>query len=112
METGDDMEFPHAFSGAARLVQDILDAHLVRAGLALAPAERAELASVHADVRRIDVHVPDEIDAVPVLFLRDMGGHAPEREEIVGLEKLKPVFSGKTLVGYDFFFDFFDGHAV
>jgi hypothetical protein len=79
-------------------VQNIVDAHFVRPGFALAPAERAELAAVYTDVRGIDVHVPDEIDPVAVLLLRNMSGHASEREKISGFEKLDPVLPGKAFV--------------
>ena len=107
METGHDMELMDAFSGTARLVQDIIDGHLIGARFSLAPAERAELAAIHADVRRIDVHVLDEIDPVAVLLLCNMGGHATEREEIVRFEECNAVRTGETLAGENFIIDSF-----
>jgi hypothetical protein len=92
------MKLAHAFLSSSSLGQNIVDAHFVRAWLALAPTERAELAPVHADVRGVDVHVLYEIDMIAVLSLGDMTCHTPECEKIVALEKFKPVFTGETLV--------------
>ncbi len=88
------MEFPHAFFSATCLVEYVLDTHLVRAGLALAPAECAEFAAVHTDVGRIDVHVLDEIHTVSVLLFCHVGCQASEQKDVIGLEKIHPVFSG------------------
>ena len=68
VKSGNNMKFPHAFLSSVRLFQDIFDAHLIRAGLTFRLAERTELATVDADVRRIDVHVPYEINSVAMLF--------------------------------------------
>jgi hypothetical protein len=98
MKTGNDVELTYAFFSAPAFIKDILDAHLVCAGLTLASAESAELAPVDADVRGIDVHVPNEMRAVPVLLLRNLRGHAAERKEIVRFEQLNPVFASEAFV--------------
>jgi len=106
------MELTHTFSRTARLIQDIVDAHIIGSGLAFAPAERAELASINADVRWIDVHVLDEMDTVAVLVLRDMGSHATERKQVVRTKELDAVFARESLVGNNFIFDMFDRHFL
>jgi hypothetical protein len=106
-----DMELPHAFFSAPRLFENILDTHLVSAGLALAPAECAELASVHTDVRGINVHVLDEVDLVLVFFLSNMGSHATEQEKIIRFEEVNTIFTGEALFGKNFIFDTIDRHG-
>ena len=110
METGDNMELSHAFFGAQGLVQDIIDAHLVRARLAPAPAERAELAAIHTDICGIDVHIPHEVHAFAVLFFGDVSGHASESEQVIGLEEFQAVLAREALIGSNFIIDLFDSH--
>ncbi len=107
VETGYDMELMHAFTRPARLVQDIIDGHLICARFSLTPAERAELASIDADVRWIDVHVLDEIDPVAVLVLCNMGGHSTKREQVVRFEECDAVISGEPLPRENFIIDLF-----
>ncbi len=112
MEAGDNMKFTHAFFGASGFLQNIVDAHLVCAGFAFAPAERTEFAAVYADVRWIDVHVLHEMHTIPILPSGDVGGHTPEGEKVVRLEELDTIFAGQTFVGENFFFDAVYDHIV
>jgi len=93
MEAGYDMDFPDAFLGSAGFAYDVVDRHLIRAGLSLAPAERAELAPVHAKIRGIDVHVLHKIDAVAVLPLRNERRHAAEGQKVEGTEQRDAVLA-------------------
>jgi hypothetical protein len=107
VKTGYDMELMDTVTRPARLVQDILYGHLICARFSLTPAERAEFASIDADVCRIDVHVLDEIDPVAILVLCDMGGHSTKREEVVRSEKCDAVISGEALPRENFIIDSF-----
>ena len=112
MESGDDVELPDIFRCTAGLLQNILECHLVGAGFSLGFTECAELALVHAYVRWIDVHIPDEIDPVAVLFVSDVGRHATESKQVIRPEEGQAVSSGETMIGENFFFNLFDSHVV
>jgi hypothetical protein len=107
VETGYDMELMYTFTRPARLVKDIIDGHLICARFSLTPAERAELASIDADVSWIYVHVLDEIDPVAVLVLCDMGCHSTKREQVVRFEECDAVSAGEPLSGENFIIDSF-----
>ena len=67
--------------------QDLLHRHRVGQGLPLGLAERAELAPVDADVRRVDVPVDDEIHPVAVLPPVGEVRHLPHKEDVPGSEE-------------------------
>ncbi len=110
MKTRDDMEFAHSFSSRPGLVHDILDGHFIRPRFSFAPAESAEFAAVDTDVRRIDVHVLDEVYVITVFLPGNVACHVSEREEIVRLKERNAVATGQTCTGMNFFFDFIDSH--
>ncbi len=110
MKPGDDMKFTYTRAGAPGFLQDIIYAHLVRARFALAAAECAEFAAIHADIRRVDVHVLHEINLVPVLLFADMGRHAAECEQVAGFEEFNSVFARQAFPEQDFFLNSVDGH--
>jgi len=105
METGHDMELPDPGTGVPCLVHDVLYRHFVRTCFSLAPAERAELAPVHAEIRGIDVHVLNKVDPVSVLSRSGRGGHAAKGKEIVRGEQGNAVVPRKTLAREYFFLD-------
>jgi len=98
METGHDMELPDPGTGVPRLVHDVLYRHFVCACFSLAPAERAELAPVHAEIRGINVHVLNEVDPVGVLSRGCVGGQSAEEEEVMGCEEGDAIFPRKALI--------------
>ena len=112
MESGNNVELSDMFLSGARLLQNILECHLVGAGFSLGFTEGTEFTPVHANVRRIDVHIPDEIDPVTVLFVSDVGRHATQSKQVIRPEEGQAVSSGETMIGENFFFNLFDSHVV
>ena len=80
---------------------DVLGRVLEGPRLARLPGEVAERAGEDTEVRRIDVAVDDEVDPVSRLRPLDQVGHAPETEEVVGLETGEAVSVIETLPGPD-----------
>jgi len=76
--------------------QDLFHRHRVGEGLVLAPAERAELAPVDADVRRIDVPVHVEVDPVAVAPAVREVSHLAHRQDVPRPEEGKGVVLGET----------------
>ena len=58
-----------------------------------------------ADVRRRDVPVQDEVDAIALTPGLDVVGHAAQPEKIVGFEEKEAVVAGEALLVLDFFPD-------
>src|SRR5262249_58267259 len=102
MVAADDVDLPNFLADHA---DDVLDRVLEGAGLALLASEAAERAGKDADVRRRDIAVEDEVDAVALARGLDVIGDAPQAEEIVGVEEEEAVVAGEALPLLDFFPD-------
>ena len=88
MVAADDVDLADLLADHA---DDVLDRVLEGAGLALLAGEAAEGAGEHAHVGRRDVAVEDEVDAIALARGLDVIGHAPEAEQVLGLEERETV---------------------
>src|SRR5262249_12106130 len=102
MVAADDVDLPNFLADHA---DDVLDRVLEGAGLALLASEAAERAGEDADVRRRDVAVEDEVDAVALARGLDVIGDAAQAEEIFGVEEEEAVVTGEAVLLLDFFPD-------
>src|SRR5207245_6412913 len=93
MVAADDVDLADLLADHA---DDVLDRVLEGAGLAFLSREAAERAREDAHVGRRDVAVEDEIDAIALARGFHVIGHAPEAQEIVGLEEEQPVVAGEA----------------
>src|SRR5439155_3354223 len=71
------------------------------AGLAGLAREAAEGAREDADVGRRDVAVDDEVHAITLAPGLDVIGHAPNAQEVVGLEEGEAVLAAQALARAD-----------
>ena len=95
MVAADDVHLAHAVPDHP---EDVLDRVLEGAGLAGLSGEVAELAREHADVRRVDVAVDDEVDAGAVPPRLHVVREPAEPEQVIRLEEEHSVVAGETLV--------------
>src|SRR5262245_54971731 len=72
---------------------DVLERVLEGPGLALLAREAAEGAREHADVRRRDVPVEDEVDTIALAPAFGVIGHPAQAEQVLGLEQEEPVIT-------------------
>src|SRR6267143_6778792 len=79
----------------------VLDRVLVGAGLAGLAREAAERAREDADVGRRDMAVDDEVHAITLAPGLDVIGHAPDAEEVVGLQEDEAVLAAQALARTD-----------
>ena len=98
MVAADDVDLADLLADHA---DDVLDRVLEGAGFALLSREAAERAREHAHVGRRDVAIEDEIDAIALARGFHVIGHAPEAQEIVGLEEEQPVVAREAPPGLD-----------
>src|SRR5206468_1120070 len=91
----------HLASLVAHHRHHVLDRVLVGAGLARLAPEATEGARQHADVRGRDVAIDDEVDAVALAAGLDVIRHAPDPEQVVGLEERRAVLAGQALARAD-----------
>ena len=87
------------FFGGAR---DLVERHLVGAFLSLRAGERAELAPVLADVRRIDMAIHHEVDAIAVDASTCEVGHLTDAYEVVARVEGNAVLARQSLAAQDF----------
>src|SRR5439155_26517829 len=92
MVTAHDVHLAHAVLDHRN---HVLDGVLVGAGFALLAREAAERAREHAEVGRSHVAVDDEVDAVGLATALGVIGHAPDAEEILGLEQDQALGGGE-----------------
>src|SRR2546425_6393696 len=86
--TTDDVDLANL---VAHHAHDVLDRVLEGPRFAFLPREAAKGAGENADVRRRDVAVEDEIDALALALGLGVIGHAPEAEQVLGLEEREAV---------------------
>ena len=88
MQSADNMELGDRFAPAfPRAMPHFFERHGIGLGIAHALSERAQPATRHAHVRRIDVAVDVEIGGVAVHALAHQVGHIAERQNIGGAIK-------------------------
>src|SRR5262245_61253285 len=95
----------HLADLVAHHADDVLDRVLEGPGLPLLAREAAEGAREHADVRRRDVPVEDEVDAIALAPGFDVIGHPAQAEDVAGVEQEETVVTGEALLVLDLFPD-------
>ena len=92
MQPADDVELGDRLAPAlAGAVPDLFERHGVRLGIARLLAERAQPATRHADVGRIDVAVDVEVGDVAVQPLAHEVGQVAERQDVAGAVQRQAV---------------------
>ncbi len=100
MQSADDVELRDRFAPAfARAMPHFIERPGVGLGILRPLAERAQLATGHADIGRIDVAVHVEPGDVAVLALAHQVGHVAERQNIGAFEKRDAVFEIQADIG-------------
>src|SRR6266699_2246241 len=105
VETADDVKFARwVFEGRVRLREDFLEAARVGAIFFRHTRERAENTGVaqDADVRRIDVLIGREIDAVAVLATVREVCQATDGQQVGGCKKREAILAREPLAAFHF----------
>ena len=97
MEATDDVHLTHRLRQRGDVLEDVVEAHRVAARVSLLRGEGAEVAGGHADVRVVDVRVPDEVGGVAVALLPHVVRERPERQQIVGRVERDAVLERQAL---------------
>jgi hypothetical protein len=79
-----DVDLAHGPGQRGHVLEDLLEAHRVGPRLPFLGGEGAEVAGGHADVRVVDVGVPDEVGGVAVPLLADVVGQGPDGQQVMG----------------------------
>ena len=109
MQAAHDVEFGDGFAIAlAGLVPDLFKRHRVCLGIALLLAERAQLATGHADIGRIDVAIDVEVSLVAVQPLADLVRQPADPQQIRSAINRQAVLIGQPLAGGDLGSDRFE----
>ena len=109
MQAAHDVKFGDGFAVAlAGLVPDLFERHRVRLGIALLLAERAQLATGHADIGGIDVAVDVEVSLVAVQALADLVRQPADAQQIRSAVNRQAVLVGQPLAGVDLGADRFE----
>src|SRR5918995_34276 len=101
MQASDDMKFGDRFRVAfSSLVPDLFERQRVSFGISYAFAERAQTATCHADIRRVDVPVHIEVrDFSMQTFARDVR-HVSEPQNIGAPKQCDTVIESQPLAAF------------
>ena len=110
MQAAHDVHLAHLLGQRGHVREDVVERHRVGARLAFRlRRERAEVAGGGADVRVVDVRVPDEVGGVAVAGLADVVGEAGQAEEVVRPVEGHAVRERQPLAGQDLVPDGLEG---